>query len=162
MLPSSSAPLSRREQALALTTLLSLCAAAFSPWQGAAAAKVAVAPAGPTFTQAGRTVIVTGSSKGIGKGIAKVFAEAGANVLLTSRHYDEAEAAANEIIAAGGVAYPFAGDVSVEADVIKMIDTAVKEFGGIDVLCANAGMHRTELRCAVEPRCRRLRRRAHC
>ena len=95
---------------------------------------------GPTFSQHGRTAIVTGSSKGIGKGIAIVFAEAGANVLVTSRHLAEAEAVAQEIVQAGGVASAFEGDVSIEADVKRMVSTAVDRYGGIDVVCANAGM----------------------
>jgi len=92
------------------------------------------------FSAAGRTVIVTGSSKGIGKGIARVFAKAGANVLVTSRHVDEAEAAAEEIEREGGVATAFGGDVSVEADAIAMAAFAYARYGGIDVLVANAGL----------------------
>eukprot|EP00966_Prymnesium_polylepis_P216561 5013486-Prymnesium_polylepis.1 len=96
-------------------------------------------PPPAAFSQKGRTVIVTGSSKGIGKGIAQVYAAAGANVLITSRHLDEAQATADEITASGGVASAFAGDVSDEAQVDAMIATAVSRYGGIDVLCANAG-----------------------
>ena len=53
---------------------------------------------------AGRSVIVTGASKGIGKGIAKVFARNGGKVLVVSRHLDEAEACAEELRRAGGTA----------------------------------------------------------
>jgi len=98
------------------------------------------APAGPTFSQAGRVVIVTGASKGIGKGIAMVFAEAGASVLVTSRHMDEANAAAADIVAAGFVASAFEGDVGVEASVVDMVATAVARYGAVDVICANAGI----------------------
>eukprot|EP00322_Chrysochromulina_rotalis_P002857 CAMPEP_0115837932 /NCGR_PEP_ID=MMETSP0287-20121206/5471_1 /TAXON_ID=412157 /ORGANISM="Chrysochromulina rotalis, Strain UIO044" /LENGTH=298 /DNA_ID=CAMNT_0003291449 /DNA_START=2 /DNA_END=898 /DNA_ORIENTATION=+ len=126
-------------------TVVSLFAAFVQPLLPASAPQQALAitpaaPAGATFTQAGRTVIVTGSSKGIGKGIAAVFAEAGANVLVMSRHLDEAEAVANEIISRGGAAHAFAGNVAIEEDVVRMVDTAVDVFGGIDVVCANAGI----------------------
>ena len=142
---SSSLPLSRRELFLSALTVTSLLFAAATLHTTPAApprlvGEPAPLPAGTTFTQAGRTVVITGSSKGIGKGMALVFAEAGANVLVNSRHLDEAEAVAQEIIASGGVASAFAGDVSVEADVQAMMAAAVERYGGIDVVCANAGV----------------------
>jgi len=143
MLPSSfHDSLTRREALLLAITCVAVLFAGVSHGSPAHAHDkvVAVAVAGPTFSQVGRTVIVTGSSKGIGKGIAKVFAEAGANVLVTSRHSDEADAAAQEIVEAGGVAAGFAGDVSIERDVIRMVERAVELYGGIDVVCANAGV----------------------
>ena len=125
---------------LTIVTALSILYAAMRPAPSRASSQLALAPAGPTFTAKGRTVVVTGSSKGIGKGIALVFAKAGANVLITSRHLDEADAVANEIVAAGGVASAFAGDVSDESDVKAMFATAVERYGGVDVVCANAGV----------------------
>ena len=56
---------------------------------------------------AGRSVIVTGGSKGIGKGIARVFGKAGAKVFIVSRNLAEAEAAADEIRRSGGTAKGF-------------------------------------------------------
>ena len=139
------APPTRRELGLIAVTFVAIIVAVNARLGGRSAAMSAakvdvVLPAGTTFSQAGRTVIVTGSSKGIGKGIASVFAEAGANVLVTSRHQAAADAVAKEIVLAGGVASAFEGDVSVEADVIRMIETAVQRYGGIDVVCANAGV----------------------
>jgi NAD(P)-dependent dehydrogenase (short-subunit alcohol dehydrogenase family) len=58
---------------------------------------------------AGKSVVVTGASKGIGKGIAQVFAKNGAKVLVVARHANEAEACAKEI---GGGASAFAADVT--------------------------------------------------
>jgi 3-oxoacyl-[acyl-carrier protein] reductase len=83
----------------------------------------------------GRTVIVTGGTKGIGKGIARVFAGAGANVVLAARDAAAGEAAAQEL----GGAFVQA-DVSRAADCERMAAAAIERFGGIDVLCANAGV----------------------
>jgi 3-oxoacyl-[acyl-carrier protein] reductase len=80
---------------------------------------------------------VTGASRGIGKGIARVFAAQGAKVLVVARHAEQAEAAAAEI---GNGASAFAGDVTKLADMEDMARTAVDRNGGIDVLCANAGV----------------------
>lgn len=143
-------PLSPRERFLTTTTVLSLLiavaavahTAARPPLLQAEAATIVANPRMPplaAFSQSGRTVIVTGSSRGIGKGIAQVFAEAGANVLITSRHLSEAQVAAEEIVAAGGIASAFAADVSVEEEVEAMIAAAIERYGGVDVMCANAG-----------------------
>ena len=89
---------------------------------------------------AGKSVLVTGGSKGIGKGIARVFAKAGCKVTVTARHLDGARAAAAEIAKAGGAAQGFAADVTKFADMQAAADFAVKTHGGLDVLCANAGI----------------------
>ncbi|MCF4166262.1 3-oxoacyl-ACP reductase FabG [Zavarzinia compransoris] len=91
----------------------------------------------------GRSVIVTGASKGIGRGIALRFGEVGAKVLVVSRRLEDAAKVADEITAAGGIALPFAADVGREADARAMADAAVAAHGGIDVLCANAGIYPT-------------------
>lgn len=88
-----------------------------------------------------RSVIVTGGSKGIGKGIARVFAAAGANVLLAARDEAALSAAAAELSdGAGGRIETVVADVSVVADCTRIAAAAVEHFGGIDVLCANAGV----------------------
>jgi 3-oxoacyl-[acyl-carrier protein] reductase len=89
---------------------------------------------------AGRSVIVTGASKGIGKGIARVFASKGAKVLVVARDLKAAQAAADQIKAAGGQATPCAANVTSPADMERMAAMAVDKHGGIDVLCANAGI----------------------
>lgn len=89
---------------------------------------------------AGRSVIVTGASKGIGKGIARVFAKSGAKVLVVSRHLAEAEACAEELRRAGGTAKGHAGDVTSMGDMQVMADAAASAHGGIDIVCANAGI----------------------
>ena len=90
---------------------------------------------------AGYSVLVTGGSKGIGKGIARVFALAGANVVITGRDEASAKASADEITALGGGTVTFVlGDVVSKADCDRMAATAIERNGGIDVLCANAGI----------------------
>lgn len=86
---------------------------------------------------AGRTVIVTGGSKGIGKGIARRFGAADLNVLVVSRALAEAEAAAAEI---GPNASGFAADVSDPEQCKAFAAAALERYGRIDVLCANAGI----------------------
>lgn len=85
----------------------------------------------------GRSVVVTGGSKGIGKGIARVFAQAGAKVAIVARHADQAEAAAGEI---GNAAFGVVGDVTSLASMQRAMEAAAGKNGGIDVLCANAGI----------------------
>jgi 3-oxoacyl-[acyl-carrier protein] reductase len=88
----------------------------------------------------GKSVIVTGASKGIGKGIARVFARHGAKVLVVGRDLKSAEATAQEFASEGGTASGFSADVTSLADMEKMAKAAVDRHGGIDVLCANAGI----------------------
>jgi 3-oxoacyl-[acyl-carrier protein] reductase len=83
----------------------------------------------------GRTVLVTGGTKGIGKGIARVFAGAGADVVVVGRDRGTGEAAAEEL----GASYVQA-DVSRAQDCDRMAAETAERFGGIDVLCANAGV----------------------
>ncbi len=83
----------------------------------------------------GLSVLVTGGSKGIGKGIARVFAQAGAHVTITGRDEAALQRCASEL----GVA-TVAADVSVPADCVRAASAAVDRFGGLDVLCANAGI----------------------
>lgn len=85
---------------------------------------------------AGRAVVVTGGSRGIGKGIAAVFARAGAKVLITGRDEQAASAAAGETGAAGYVV----ADTSSKADCELVASEAAQRLGGLDVLCANAGI----------------------
>lgn len=90
---------------------------------------------------AGRSAIVTGATKGIGKGIARVLVSAGADVLITGRNEQDAEATVAELAAlgAGRVVYSL-GDVADPEACARMAAAAVAAHGGIDILCANAGI----------------------
>lgn len=85
----------------------------------------------------GRSVIVTGGSKGIGKGIARVFAQAGAKVGILARNLSEANATAAEI---GHGAFGLTGDVTSLASMEAAIELVVDKNGSLDILCANAGI----------------------
>ena len=88
----------------------------------------------------GKSVIVTGGSKGIGKGIATVFARHGAKVMIVARNLKDAEACAAELTKAGGTASGFAADVTKLGDMEAMAKEVANRHGGLDVLCANAGI----------------------
>ncbi len=83
---------------------------------------------------------MTGASKGIGKGIAHVFLQAGARVLIAARNADALAAAAEELSGVGGQIEYVAADVSRADGCAVMAEAAQQRFGGIDVLCANAGI----------------------
>ncbi len=85
----------------------------------------------------GKSVIVTGGTKGIGKGIARVFASEKARVLVVGRDASAGEATAAEL--AGDVSF-LAADVAIPADCERIAASARERHGGIDVLCANAGI----------------------
>ena len=87
-----------------------------------------------------KVVVVTGASKGIGKGIAGVFARAGAKVMLVARGEDSGQATADELISKGYTAAFIKGDVSDRTSMDSMVQATVETFGSIDILCANAGI----------------------
>ena len=89
---------------------------------------------------AGRAVVVTGATRGIGKGIARVFAGAGARVLITGRDEEAAKGAVAELAAAGGEASYVLGDVSRREDVRKAVELAIAHYGHLDVAVQVAGI----------------------
>jgi 7-alpha-hydroxysteroid dehydrogenase len=91
------------------------------------------------FSLAGKAAIVTGSGRGIGKAIAVVFAEAGADVVCCSRTMSEVEASADAIRTMGRRALAISCDVRDSAQVAAMVEKTAQEFGHIDILVNNAG-----------------------
>src|ERR1700736_2535319 len=90
----------------------------------------------------GKVALVTGASKGIGAGIAKGLAAAGASVVVNYASSKQgADRVVSEIVAHGGKAFPAQGDVSKNDDVQQLFAEAVREFGGLDVLVNNAGVY---------------------
>ncbi len=88
----------------------------------------------------GRSVVVTGGSKGIGFGIAKVFAGAGANVLICGRDAEALRVASSALVDLPGTVDTAVVDVSDPESCKDMAARASDEFGGVDILCANAGI----------------------
>ncbi|HUE87685.1 MAG TPA: glucose 1-dehydrogenase [Vicinamibacterales bacterium] len=90
---------------------------------------------------AGKTAIVTGSSRGIGRGIATRFAQEGANVVINYvGALGAAEEALAEVVAAGGRGVLLQADVSSVPEVNGLVEAAVREFGTVDILVNNAGV----------------------
>ena len=89
------------------------------------------------FDMGGKTVLITGASRGIGKAAAYAFAQAGANVALLARSVDEIATIAGDI---GEKALAIPCDVSRFAEVAAAVAATVDTFGGLDVFIGNAGM----------------------
>ena len=97
----------------------------------------------PVFLLKGQKAIVTGGSRGIGRGVAESLGRAGAEVMVNYRKgEEEAEEVCQAIHEAGGKALTHQADVSDEEQVKKMVERAVEEMGALDILVANAGMQR--------------------
>jgi len=93
------------------------------------------------FDLAGKTAIVTGSSRGIGRAIAETLAQAGAKVVISSRKAAACEAVAAAIRAAGGKAEAVACNVGDKGQLQRLVAEARARCGGIDILVCNAGIN---------------------
>jgi NAD(P)-dependent dehydrogenase (short-subunit alcohol dehydrogenase family) len=91
------------------------------------------------FDLSGDVAVVTGAGRGIGEGIAHVFADAGAAVVCAARRTDEIERVAADIRAKGGRAIAKTTDVTDESAVEALAETAIGEFGSLDIWVNNAG-----------------------
>jgi NAD(P)-dependent dehydrogenase (short-subunit alcohol dehydrogenase family) len=89
----------------------------------------------------GKVALVTGAGAGIGRAVALAFAQANAGVMVADISEQAAQETVSLIEAAGGTAGYSLCDVSKTADVQKMIETVIKQFGRLDYACNNAGIH---------------------
>lgn len=92
------------------------------------------------FDLSGRTAIITGGSRGLGKEMALAFAEHGANVVVASRKIENCEEVAEQIRAMGRKALAIGYHAASWDDAQRLADEAIREFGTIDILVNNAGM----------------------
>ncbi len=108
----------------------------------------------PRFSLAGKVALITGGSRGIGEATAVLFAQAGADVAVTSRKLPDLERVADLVRAEGRRA------IAIEAHAGRMdglqgiVDRTVEELGGLDVLVNNAGTSAQRVRTRVPPHCR--------
>jgi len=100
---------------------------------------------GTIFDLTGRVALVTGGSKGLGKAMARGFAQAGAELVLSSRHEDELRAAAGEIHKQTGVRVEYVvADMLRRDDVQRLAETSLERMGKVDILVNNAGSNRPQ------------------
>ena len=90
------------------------------------------------FSLKNKAVVITGSSRGIGKGMAKRFAEFGAKLIISSRKINACKEVESEIIKKGGIAFSKECNISKKNQCEDLIDFCVEKFGKIDVLVCNA------------------------
>ena len=90
------------------------------------------------FSLKNKAVVITGSSRGIGKGMAKRFAEFGAKLIISSRKINACKEVESEIIKTGGIAFSKECNISKKNQCEDLIDFCVEKFGKIDVLVCNA------------------------
>ena len=88
-----------------------------------------------------KTAVVTGASRGIGKSIAMLFAEEGANVIINyNRSEDYTKEVLKQIEETGSEAMTFKADVADKVKVEEMMKTSISTYGGVDILVNNAGV----------------------
>ncbi|MCB1692089.1 MAG: glucose 1-dehydrogenase [Pseudomonadales bacterium] len=92
------------------------------------------------FDLSGKTAIVTGGNGGIGLGIARGLADAGARVVIAGRNEAKNEAAVESIQASGHACVGVKCDVAIPEDIAATVETTLSEFGGVDILVNNAGI----------------------
>ena len=92
------------------------------------------------FDLSGRTAIITGGSRGLGREMALAFADHGADVVVASRKLDACQAVVDEIVAKGRRGLAVAYHAASWSDAGRLAETAIAEFGTIDILVNNAGM----------------------
>lgn len=93
------------------------------------------------FDLTGKVAIITGSTRGIGRGIAEQFARRGASVVISSRKADACDVVRDTIVAAGGIAIAIPCNISDKAQLATLVDGTVAAYGGIDIVVCNAAVN---------------------
>lgn len=94
------------------------------------------------FSVAGQVVLVSGGSRGIGRGLAEAFAQRGATVIITGRDRSTLEQTASAICPPGGMVRPIVCDVADRAAIDQLVQTVIQDFGRVDTLINVAGVNR--------------------
>jgi len=89
----------------------------------------------------GKVAIITGAGQGIGEGIARVFAAAGAKVVIATRSEANGRAVADSILASGGIAWLNRTDVGLRSEVRRVVIQTVERFGRLDIVVHNAAVY---------------------
>jgi NAD(P)-dependent dehydrogenase (short-subunit alcohol dehydrogenase family) len=98
------------------------------------------------FNLQGKVALITGGSKGLGKAMARALAQAGADILISSRHEDELKSALQEILqGTTRQGHTIVADMSRREDVIRLAQIALQRMGHIDILINNAGTNTPQL-----------------
>lgn len=93
------------------------------------------------FRLDGKVAIVTGGTSGIGEGICRAYGENGAKVVIAGRNAERGDKIAADINAAGGEATFIKTDVTIEEDIIALVDKTIKKYGKLDIMVNNAGIN---------------------
>lgn len=93
------------------------------------------------FDLTGKVAVITGSTRGIGRGIAEQFARRGASVVISSRKADVCEEVRDAIVATGGTATAIPCNISDKAQLAALVDGTVTAYGGIDIVVCNAAVN---------------------
>lgn len=94
----------------------------------------------PNYDLTDKVAIVTGGTKGLGYGVVRALAYYGAKVVITSRHQDECDEVAKEVIAAGGDAIGIKTDVQHKEEIDNLVAKTIEKYGKLDIMVNNAGV----------------------
>ncbi len=94
----------------------------------------------PNYDLTGKVAIVTGGTKGLGYGIVMALAYYGAKVVVTSRHQDDCDRIAKEVVEMGGEATGIKTDVQIKEELDNLVEKTVEKYGKIDIMVNNAGV----------------------
>ena len=93
------------------------------------------------FDLTGKTAVITGGNGGIGLGCARGLAASGANIAIWARNADKSAAAVGELSVLGVQARAYIVDVTSRSELERAVSATISDFGGIDILIANAGLN---------------------